>query len=160
MANRKVILFLLPLVLIIWGVIIYRIINAIADHELPVAEEIHRTAPPKKGQVQFTLALNYPDPFLGTPKPRSKPASKETKVTQTKPKKVLEKKVTSPSQPVLRYNGRVENRSSNQERHLISLNGNPHIVTIGQEVDGVVLKKVYQDSVQFKWNKETIFVRR
>lgn len=158
MKNRKVIFVLLPLVVVVWGVIIYRVVVVMNGGNPPVGDAISMTQEPKTETINYQLALNYADPFLGTRQlPKPAPKVQVTKHRPRKQKKSVSKKV---SIPALRYNGRVENRTSNEERHMISVNGKAHIITIGNEIDGVVLKRVFSDSVEFKWNKETIYVKR
>jgi len=159
MGNRKAIWVLVPLVAAVWGVIIYKVVVHLSDKGVTRASEAQKLIEPMVEQQAYTLALNYPDPFLRTvQKPvQARPAAPPA--NRTKEKKPV-RPIADPKRPVLRYSGRVENRDSKAERHLILVNGVSHIVTIGQDVDGVVLRKVFQDSVQFNWEKETLYVRK
>ncbi len=158
MNERKRMFILIPILILVWGLVIYHVYDAVSDDVTPIVQtnEAYVAIPEKL--VEFELALNYPDPFLQTAMAKPVVVAKKspTRTNKRKP----EKRVQTVPKPALRYSGRIENLESNEERHLISVNGNPQIVTLGQEVDGVVLKKVFADSVEFKWNKETIFVRR
>ncbi len=160
MGNRKAIWILLPLVTAVWGVIIYKVIVHFNGEGITRVADTEKFIEPAAEQKVYTLALNYSDPFLRT---AQKPAQTNKTSAPTNPRP-REKKITKPAadpkRPVLRYNGRVENRTSKAERHIILVNGVSHIVTIGQNADGVVLKKIFQDSVQFNWGKETLYVRK
>ncbi len=158
MQNKKLLYILLPVVVVVWGLIIFKIIDALSEDEVPVLNRQPEVVAMKQSDFKYELALNYPDPFLGKSK-RSEPK----KVTDKKKAPTLTKKKRETPKvqaPKLRYNGRIENRESSDERHLIAVNGNAHIISLGEEVDGVKLEKVYADSVLFKWNNEKIYVRR
>ena len=150
MKNKKLMFVLLPVVVVVWGVIIYRVVNAMMDDEPTVLETISVSNRIQKEVIRYELALNYSDPFLGPSRVVSRPKKSTKKVS--KPRKRTVKQATV-KRPIIRYNGRIENTSSNEARHLISVDGQSHIVTLEQDIAGVVLKKVFTDSVQFKWNK-------
>lgn len=161
MDEKKGLYVLGPLVVIIWAVLIYKFMDAFADDPPMITEEIKEPDVIRKPKKERILKLNYPDPFLGRSVPRktvadarprpNKPAKKQSKERKKQPKELA---------PKLRYNGRVENHGSGSERHLVAVNGSTRIVAIGEDVDGVKLERVYQDSVMFSWNKQKIFVRR
>lgn len=158
MSERKRMFVLIPVLILVWGMVIYRVYDAIKDDTILKEEAELLQVPVQEKKSDHELALDYPDPFLKTAV--AKPVVVVKNVSAKKVERKPEKKVQTVPKPVLRYSGRVENRESKKERHLISVNGNPHIVSVGEEIDGVALKKVFVDSVEFKWNKETIFVRR
>lgn len=152
---------LIPLVVIIWGLIIYKAVDALSTEPVVVENQIQDTPKASSPKKERILHLNYSDPFLGTTPQKqvvkAKPVSKrQPKIAERKRKK-QEPKV---SLPKLRYNGMVENHGSGSERHLVAVNGSTRIVTIGEDIDGVKLEKVYADSVLFTWNSEKIFIRK
>lgn len=158
MQNKKLLYILLPVVVVVWGLIIFKVVDALSDDEAPVLSHQPEVVATKQSGFTHELALNYPDPFLGKSK-RSEP--KKVTVKKKAPTRTKKKKEAPKVQaPKLRYNGRIENRESSDERHLIAVNGSAHIISLGEEVDGVKLEKVYADSVLFKWNNEKIYVRR
>ncbi|MBI1286285.1 MAG: hypothetical protein GC178_01790 [Flavobacteriales bacterium] len=159
MKDKKTLVVLIPALIIVWGMIIYRLVETFSEDD-PTVEIFARTeAPVESEHITYALQLDYPDPFLKAE--IRKAVVKDVKKSSTKPqKKPVQRKVRETPAPKLRYNGRVENRTSNEERHLISINGNPHIVALNELVDEVTLQKVFTDSVQFRWNKETIYVKR
>lgn len=163
MDRKKAIWILGPAVLLIWGLIIYKVLSSLSgppQGKVPV----HAAPPaPRMADTVHPLLLNYPDPFLRKESTRPDPsAAPFVKVAAVKnsPQRKKEKKEVERARPLLRYHGRVENTASKNERHLVLVNGQSHIVTLGQTVDGVALKRIYTDSVEFLWEKERIFIRK
>ena len=158
MQNKKLLYILVPVVVMVWGVIIFKVIDAVSDDEIPVLNRQTEVVTTKRPDVSYELALNYPDPFLGRSR---RSVSKKATVKKKAPARTRKKKEPPKVQaPDMRYNGRIENRESSDERHLISLNGSAHIISLGEVVEGVKLEKVFADSVLFRWNNEKIYVRR
>ena len=68
MKNKKLTYILVPLVLIVWGLIIYRIFNTIHNtDDSPLLNTPIATINGEKNTLldTFSLQLNYRDPFLG-----------------------------------------------------------------------------------------------
>ncbi len=159
MDKRKTLAILIPTVIIVWGLIIYKIVGRMLVNDEPIVMVQTHVEKPMKEQLVHKLDLDYPDPFLKGTVSRSVAPKKKQVTTKRKPRKKKQQKVEIPN-PVLRYNGRIENRTSSEERHMITVNGASHIVTIDQNIDGVTLKKVFSDSVEFAWEKKKIIVSR
>lgn len=164
MDRKKAIWILGPAVLLIWGLIIYKVVSSLSGPSQDNVSVQAAPVAPRTVDTVHPLLLNYPDPFLRKeaprPAPSAAPSVKAAPVKNPPQRKKEEKKEVQRARPVLRYHGRVENTASKDERHLVLVNGQSHIVTLGQEVDGVALKRVYADSVEFLWEKERIFIRK
>ena len=91
MKNKKNIYFLLPAVLVVWGLLGYRIFSAVQPKSINTdlnASQLAFTPHNFKESESFTIKADYRDPFLGTinkvhKKPKKRPKAK----TEQEPKK-------------------------------------------------------------------------
>ena len=122
---------LLALVLLIWGIIGFKVIHAISkDPEMPMVAT-QPTLIPKSTEKRdtFELAANYRDPFLGT-----LPLSKKRTV-----KRAVQKKPISKRNIV--YSGLVSQTGSGNTMYFVSIDGQQHIMSKNEEINGVRLLK-------------------
>ncbi|WP_375334356.1 hypothetical protein [Flagellimonas sp. C4] len=145
--NTKTYL-LLCLVLVIWGIIGFKIISPLT-HE-PDMSPI-KAPKPKMVQIAtekdtFSINADYRDPFLGT-----LPSTKK-KVVQRKIKKEMVQKRS------IVYSGLVKESGSGNILFFISIDGQQHMMSLKEEINGVTL--VYgndkQIKVRFDGQSETI----
>lgn len=146
---------MLPLALVVWGMIIYKIFFwTNAPQELIAFVP---NTPVKKSTVTlsdtFELKLNYPDPFLKNEKRRFSTNVQTTKkTTATNPKKPAE----TVNFPALKYNGLIKKQEN--ELAIITINGSSHFMKTGETANEVKLIRIYNDSiiVSFQNKKRTI----
>jgi hypothetical protein len=161
--KKKVIYILLPIVLMVWGTIIYRIFNTVNQKNTNVTNTIAIANTDFSNDLDtFSINPFYNDPFL-----RKKQIA-ETIHTQTafaKPIKVEElvKKNDSDTDnnkqwPSIIYHGRVKNIESQQQFAIIQINGQSVFMKTGDSESDLKLLKITDDSVEvsFKNNKKII----
>ncbi len=136
------------MVLIIWGVIGFKVVNTLSpDPEPPALPEQVLDVP--KATIKkdtFTLYANYRDPFLGTlPKSKSKPVKK------------LAKKEEKPQKNIA-YAGMVSQSGSSSALFFVTIEGKQHIMSPKQEIDGVRLLQgnAQRIKVRYDGNTQTI----
>ncbi|MAU26785.1 MAG: hypothetical protein CMH48_07690 [Muricauda sp.] len=140
--NKKTYL-LLAMVLVIWGILGFKIIGAINPSSEPT--EIMDFPDPYvataiKKRDTFSISANYRDPFLGTMPEGEAPkriAKKQVKKTETPKKNIM-------------YSGSVAENGSNKRLFFVSIDGQQHIMSRNESVEGVKL---------IRGNKESILVR-
>ena len=150
MANKRNTYILLPIVLIVWGLIAYKIYRQIT----PKAQRItHKSGNysyhPKTNTSTFTYTLHtaYRDPFLGIlPK-------KHKKITQKKNvKPAVKKPIIKHSFPKLTYKGLVNPKAAKRESiFMIEINGKSELFKIGQSLSGVKLLNGNNNEVQLQF---------
>lgn len=150
--SKKAIYVLLPLVLIVWGLILYKVFTGLSDGpDLPVysnqvpSESVERATEPDT----FSIHANYRDPFLGKLLSK-KPVVKKSK----KPKKVLKKPPVVIRWPSITYGGMVRNQQSQKMVAMVKISGKDNLMKEGEELDGIQLVKVYRDSIQLGFQGE------
>ena len=135
---------LLIAVLVIWGLIGYRIYTRLN----PMAPEIEAGNFQKRFQKQkaieqsfYELGQEYRDPFLGG-FPKKKIVRKKTLVS---------KKSARPF-PNVQYNGMIQGNS--RKSYILTVNGKQEIIKLGQSFLGVTLIKATRNEVTVRFEKE------
>lgn len=146
MKNRKIIFFLVPLVLLIWGVIISRIVSQVRNRNWFV-DQIADTKVKAENQTDWdtlVLMLDYPDPFLG------RSFHQESNNNDNQPREIkttLVSSTNSPTLPLINYSGLVINPKNKKKTGLIRIDQKDHLVKEGESIEGEKVLKLYQDSV-------------
>lgn len=117
MKNKKNIYILLPAVLIIWGLLIYKVVRGIKPSSpnvtIPETTQAYNLKSIKEPEP-FTIKADYRDPFLGT-------MEKKKEVKTTKPKAPIVKKEQQPF-PTIVYKGVVSPKGNGDEVFMILVN--------------------------------------
>jgi hypothetical protein len=157
MKNKKLTYFLVFIVLLVWGMIIYRVFAASGnDDPLPVTtiktakEPYNDFAIPKD---TTHLLLNYRDPF-GIIKFR------DTIALNVKHPKalVLEKPKPAMNWSFIQYAGYIRNSSSKKLIALVTINGKSEMFSEGETKDQVKLIKNLRDSIKIGFNGKIKFI--
>lgn len=164
MKNKKFTYILLPLVILIWGAIVYKIIASYLEKDSSgyISKSDDKTVLKINKTDTFSLLLNYSDPFLKEGSMvTAKPAYDYSKSVPIKQNAsiVKEKKNTSPiTWPAIVYCGLIKNKQNNKSCSIIKINGKEQIMNVGDIYNDVTLIKVFKDSVivQYKNSKKTI----
>ena len=139
MKSKTTVYLLIAAVMVIWGVIAWKLFA-------PSRGEIYTARPPAPETVvaseRDTLILDYPDPFLkkrpGASTHTTVPAKK--KEPEPQPPKIRE-------ECQLRYIGHI--RRGKVRRCIVESGGAHHSVATGESVDGFRLAKIFPDSLVF-----------
>ncbi len=154
MKNKKLTYFLIPIAIIVWGGIILRIVGFNNNDEItgqtPANEAIADTIVIEKNN--FELMANYRDPFLGKfIKGINQSTNKKPKST----KKVVPKKIKKAPivWPVIDYDGSI--RSNEKVIAVMKIDSKKYLLEKGEELNDMVVKEVFPDSVILVFKKET-----
>lgn len=157
MKNKKNIFLLIPAVLIIWGLIAYKIFSVVnPSDDLNYITNEHRTFVPDslQAEIKFKLDLNYRDPFLG------RIISKKPSVSKKQSK--LRVKKTEIQFPPIVYNGLIKPKKVGRTTlYMVSINNKQHFFSTGTEIDGVTLLEGNDKeiSIQFQKIKKQITIQ-
>lgn len=158
MKNKRLTYILIPLVLMIWGVIFYKIYVHISDDEVLLKEKpTERKMEPAKTRDTFVVKANYRDPFLSGQKRQILAVSGIenggnggqvtggfTRHKDPKPEIVI---------PDLKYFGMIVNANKKQKIGLFRLNNKDAIVKEGELFESFKISKLYNDSVKTTFGK-------
>jgi hypothetical protein len=159
MKNKKLLYLLIPLTVLIWGNIIYKIVATVNSGNEAQIQSIHQIENSAIENMNDTFLINpnYRDPFLG------KMIKKETDVTTTSiatPLKTVKNTPVISTWPAIVYLGIIKNQKSNKQLTLVQINGQSYSMKIGESVSEIELCKVCKDSIELKFGKEKKFFRK
>ena len=150
MKSKVTTYILIAGVLVIWGIILWKVFSPKDD-----APQIDMT--PRKvvavEEVVDTLMLNYRDPFLGAIP--TKPIVNIRSVPLSVPMQIIEQE--PPPEHRLRYLGQITRAST--PHSLVEINGVLHTMRKGDTAEGYRLTTIWQDSVALKWKNELLVIR-
>ena len=148
MKNKKNIYFLLPLVLFIWGAVLYQFFSYSDDGKLieAASENSHLKPLSIKERDTFSIEVKYRDPFLG-------------KVYNENPVKVSRKntakKITKVAEPIvwpsIIYKGIVSDSDGKTKVFMLIINGKTFLMKKGDVEYDVFLKDGDRESVYVKY---------
>ena len=147
MKNKKNIYILLPVVLLIWGSIIYRFFSFRApETSEPPATEMK--IKPLKIKERDTTAIdaNYRDPFLG----KIEVPQSATHKTKAKPKQAVKPK-EQVQWPTIVYKGIVSDTKDKVKVFMLIINGKTCLMNKGNTAEEVFLKDGNRDAVYVKY---------
>lgn len=158
MKNKKLIYFLIPLVLLIWGLIIFRIIKQIHHSQKPAIDNTSysKNNNPGPDPDSSALILKYHDPFLHgiTFKIYDSGKSDNLFSNNSNLTTVTKAPVNFPN---TRYSGFVINSKNKQKLGLLKIDNKDFLVQEGDVVSGEKIIRLHADSViiSFKKAKKT-----
>ena len=165
MKNKKLLYFLAPAVLLVWSLIVYQVSEGLSGgnpYYGGPGSAVKELVPLASDSFQYSLLLNYPDPFLG----RSTPARSTSPVVHSEPKPpvqpapaaAVQEEAFNPSR--YQYLGLIEHKGKKDKLALLQVDGRSLMLREGETVDALQLMKISQDSVQLKSGKQVFYVKR
>lgn len=158
MKKKPVLFLLLAAAILVWGTVAWRIISGLSGGN----KMVRRVVPQKVLVIEedgfadsFEIKANYPDPFLGG-WPRSNTASVRKKPTPVKKEvKVAPEKPKEPEidWSFIQYKGLIKNKNG-KKVGLASIKGQDFIINEGMEINEVLIKKIFEDSIQVFYSKK------
>lgn len=137
MKSKKTTYILLVSTLFLWGSVIYRIVSY-TRNDIPVPNNVARkTSVPHVDTLDFSLKLDYRDPFFDVGKKQV--TAKSTKIVfKTAPK-------PEPQPPVFKYKGMIRNKKSIYA--MIELDGLVETISRYKPVQGYKILSINSDSL-------------
>ena len=147
MKSKNNIKILFSLVIIIWGLLIYKIVDAFSDANLNTKQSLvaNFKAPNVTEKEKFKMLPIEADPFLGTLYTQKKKTSGRTSM---KPKNEV-------VWPTIEYRGIVSDNNSKTKVFIITINGQQQLLSQGENVEGLKLVKGDNESVTLRFKEQT-----
>lgn len=145
MKNKKSIYILLPLVLLIWGTVMYQFFSFSATEEEVIVPTNEISLKPIKAikRDTFSINTNYRDPFLG---------KVYTVKNDTVPKKMKAVKVVEPLVwPNIQYKGIVSDTKDKIKIYMLVINNQTFLMKKGETQNEIYLKDGDRESVYVKY---------
>lgn len=155
MKKKQINIALIIIVLALWGTVLYKYVNRFFsnDNEIVYNQPEFSIPIAKINKDTFELQTLVRDPFLGitTIKKESNPIIKKTKI-----KPVFEKNtdlVPTKPFPIVQYFGYIKSQDKTQKLILLKVNNRIERVRLNDNIDGLIVKQIYKDSVTVSFNK-------
>lgn len=158
MKDKRVLFVLIIAVVVIWGLIGYKLVvgdfdEAIITASIPMDKNI-------AGELEiesYQLLNNYRDPFQAQ---RVNYSGKSNGVEKNSNRKILgQKKSESLAWPPITFGGLIKRKNSKEKVALLKVNASDHLMRMNEEVEGIKVLKIEKDSIQviYKSEKKVIY---
>jgi hypothetical protein len=144
-SNKKNIFLLTGLVVLIWSLVVYRVLNygQEDDFSAPVISYVSGKTD-STNTKDYSLYADYSEPFLINPD--------LIKNDIPKTKKVNKKPIPKLEWPEIHYRGTIQNK--NKISYILEYNGETKIIQKKDSLGLVDIQKLYPDSVILKYKHE------
>jgi hypothetical protein len=164
--KKKINIVLIVVVLGLWGTVCYRAVNQYFLSKKLGIKTMDVNKEFKSNQINkdtFRLENSIRDPFLD-----KQSQSSVLAIIMSSSKTSNIRHITAPiikskeyiNWPAISYYGYIQSKANNEELILVKINEKMHKLKINEEVEGVTLKKVYKDSIEFIFNKEKKIIQK
>jgi hypothetical protein len=155
MKNKKMTYILIPLAVIVWGLIFWKIYSHFADKDDDGAKTytLRPNKVPDSIPDTIRLLLNYRDPFLSytyRPANFTRTARMERSESGNFSRTIAKPEINWPN---IKYGGMIWNKKSKSKTGLLTFNNQNLLVKEGQIIEGYKIFKLYSDSVTLEYNK-------
>lgn len=158
---------MIPVLLVVWSIIIYRIFHVVNGNEKKQFDNGSKILAADSGislPDTFSISGNYRDPFDYVKTKRSNEMSKAQlpAVQSSNPDKKETAIVTvkaSITWPLIEFSGIIKNNGSNKQFALIQINGTSTIMKQGDLKEAVELIRLTKDSVEVKFQTEIKWIK-
>ena len=152
MKNKHKTYVLIAAVLVIWGVIAYKISSGLHQNESPLIDTVKNQPFVPRSPIEmdtFSIQNIDRDPFLGT---------------FSKPPKKTKKPVFVPPQPKslkqIRYSGIVQKTHGKTPVFVVTINNRQYVLKKGQTVDSVTLVSGNANKIVVRYNRQLRTIKR
>jgi len=156
--DKRVLFVLIIAVVVIWGLIGYKLVVGDFDESIITA-----TIPKDKniaGELEvesYQLLNNYRDPFQAQ---RVNYSGRRNSVEKNSNQKVSgQKKSTLADWPTITFGGLIKRKNSKEKVALLKVNASDHLMRMNEEVEGIKVLKIEKDSIQviYRGEKKVIY---
>lgn len=151
MNNKKINIFLIPSVILLWGFIILKLFffsRVTKSESLPLSTmTLNRESGRRKDTV--SISANYRDPFKSS---SFKSVVQIESENQIKPVKIITMK---PVWPNISYEGLIKSGKNGKQFALITIIDKKVVVEKNNEFSGIRVTEIFTDSIRVSFEKET-----
>lgn len=150
MKNKKNIYILLPLVLFVWGAVLFQLFSFTNSDEIIEARNPEFIIKPMKinKRETFSINVNYRDPFLG--KMYNSETVSSAKTTYSKTTKSI-KNTEVLLWPNIVYKGTIADSKGKTTLFMLIIDGKNYYMKIGETENEIFLKSGDQESIYVKY---------
>lgn len=156
MKNKKLLYILIPLVAVVWGLIIWKVLAFQPEQQQPIAFQLPREEQPADTS-RYELKINYKDPFLRSARNSGATPALSSQKKANNIKKVAINSVKGPVKPEgLIYRGVIT--CKDEKIGLLELGGQKRIIKEHTQVGEYRIVAVGMDSLRINYmEKEYVY---
>jgi hypothetical protein len=153
MRNRRLLYLLVPLTLVLWGAIVFRIFQHLKQKPdvTPVYSITTDLSSTKQPEDTFKLMANYSDPFLERRQLSSSEMLYSSSISMNSPAKAVKPTIIWPE---VKYGGTIINKSNKNILYLVRVDNSNHLMKKGEEISQIKLYRVFKDSIVIQYKKK------
>lgn len=154
MKKKKTLYMMLPLVVLVWGFVLYQLFGSFFSPPNYAKEEfkpIVNIAEIKKDT--FLIVADYRDPFLGKKVRRRVKSSGAVSKNRTGTRKTKTSK-TEKVWPVIIYKGMIKNNNSDRRVGILNVGGKEYLIKEKDIVGEVTILSINKNKVNVRFQKE------
>lgn len=150
MKNKKNIYILLPLVLLVWGAVLFQVFSFTnSDEIIPISNREFNIKPVKINKREsFAINVNYRDPFLG--KMYNSENASQAKTTTAKTTKAV-KQPEPLVWPNIIYKGLISDSKGKSKIFMLIIDSKNYYMKIGDTENEIFLKDGDKESIYVKY---------
>jgi hypothetical protein len=158
MKNKKNIYILLPIVLLIWGAVLYQFFTFTSGDEQQIPNAEIGIKPFKiKDKDTFSISISKRDPFLGGISSSENSNKVKKVVSSNKSAQIKEELIW----PEVSYKGIVSDNNEKVKVYMLIINGKTYLMRKGEQQEGVKLKDGDRETIYalYKGDLKVIFIQ-
>jgi hypothetical protein len=150
MKNKKSIYILLPVVLLVWGVVIFQFFSFTTPDVVLDNTVLELNIKPfkLKERSTFSVDVNYRDPFLGKVYAVNEASKVKKDVVKVKKKPKPEETIVWPT---ILYKGLISDVKGKNKTFMIVISGKNHFMKVGETENEIFLKDGDKESIYVKY---------
>ena len=165
-AKKKINIVLIIVVLGLWGTVAYKTVSQYFFSKELVANKTQLNDELNLNQVNkatFNLEKVARDPFLNRQNQTDSVVKKKyySKIpnSESRPNPIVLKPRVIMNWPLISYHGYIKSKDKNEELILVKIDKRLYKLRKGDQIEGVTVKRVYNDSIELNFNKEKKIIR-
>jgi hypothetical protein len=155
MKKKKTLYMMLPLVVLVWGFVVYQLFGSFFSAPSYAKEEVIQIASVDEIKKDtFLIVADYRDPFLGK-KAKSRKLHSAINNAVSIPKGNSKKVKSEKVWPIIAYKGMIKNNNSNKRVGILSVEGKEHLIKETDIVSEITILSINKREVSVRFQKET-----
>jgi hypothetical protein len=163
MKNKKLSWVLLPVVVVIWAMIgwkVYASMSAEDDQFVPGKVDSGQTNNLSNVPDTYQLSLDYRDPFLDARSAPKKNTHASAAQNSVPPKKIDAEPPVKKEPPSIQYFGLVKEKTSNKTVGFLRVNGESFFVKQNDLISEITIIRLWRDSVEVRYDAKKSVIRK
>lgn len=160
MKNKKLTYVLLVLVLCVWGIIIFQIIDRKSTSLPEVSTKKNSGKSFTSEIIDYKYDNSIEDPFFRNVVKTIGGGKKQSVPRIDKAENEPQNSTTEVEFPRIEFSGLINNASNNKKIAIVSIDDVKHVLREGSTVDGLVFDNFQKDSIKVSSKNKSLFIKK